>query len=159
MKKTMLLGLFVLMFTLKGFSQEEIFGAWMYIPSTDILTDANRSGVITANASGALTVVFLENGLHVLYHWGKWFAGDIDNDVIIQYRIDRSPPSVQHYWRMSADNKTAAMPLINVPGFLREVQMGNKIIIRVIDPYDGETITSEFSLYGLSAALNRLGRK
>jgi len=148
-----------------GAAQEpEQIGAFYYVSSMDPFDDEDRSVIATlelgADSDLADTAYLawqcMSDGLNVVYAFNKYFGGDSDERVRVRYRIDSQDPTDFESWGLMQDNDAAWIPMEWVSEFTRLARGGTRVAFRVIDPLDGETLTHEFSLVGLSDALTRL---
>ncbi|UCG85051.1 MAG: hypothetical protein JSW71_14045 [Gemmatimonadota bacterium] len=148
-----------------GAAQEpEQIGDFYYVASVDPFDDEDRSAVATVELDADPDLVdtaylawqCMSDGLNVVYAFNRYFGGDSDDRVRVRYRIDSQPPSDFESWSLMQDNDAAWIPMEWVSGSTQRAQTGTKVVFRVTDPLDGETLTHEFSLIGLSEALTRL---
>lgn len=139
------------------------FGSFTYHEKADPIDDSDRSSIVTlpVDPVEGRDVRFgwacQADGLNVAFVFGKYFAGDEDNQVLVRYRFDRLAPSEPMYWDLSVNQEIAFLPMELVPTFTRAAKTASKLVLRVTDPSDGEVITHEFALNGVQGALLRLG--
>jgi len=139
------------------------YGAFQYVSSKDEMDDSDRSYVFTValNPSPMRTASLgwkcFSEGLRVILILGKYYAGDSDDEIQVQYRFDTDPASDVVYWPLFPTKKAAQLPATETESFTERAKRAKKVVIRTSDPLDGETHTDEFSLNGLTAALNRVG--
>jgi TonB family protein len=131
------------------------------------MTDAQRvhiSATSSATHSGHGTVISgtlvwrcsADDGREVFLLLGTYFGGNSDDQVLVEYRFDSKPASEGVWWNQSTSNRGAFMPSEDVPSFTEHVKRSNRLIIRVTDPLDSETVTYTFSLQGFTAAYRRI---
>lgn len=134
-------------------------GAFLYFEAEDALTDGDRSYIFTLgeNTSDDLSLAWkcYEDGLNVVLTV-SYMVGDADDEVQVRYRFDQDSPSDVMWWELSNTNKLVYAPMDFVPFFTAQAKMANRVVLRVIDPADGETKQDVFSLSGLRTALQRL---
>ena len=141
---------------------QQSIGSFMVVRNVDAITDVDRSVVGTpALDSGDRTSLLvwrcMEDGLNVVYDWDKYFGGDDDDDVLLVWRFDRDPAWEPEYARLFTDgNKSAWLRMGTVESFTRAAVKAGRVVVRVTDPLDDETITDTFELDGLRTALGEL---
>jgi hypothetical protein len=107
--------------------------------------DGNRVLMFWCSKSGELSVAF---------SWMKYFA--TSGEITVQYRFSTSTEPVSESWSMGPNNHSGAFPRGRQGDrFVSQAVSNASVMIRVRDT-DMETITAEFSLDGLRAALNTL---
>lgn len=155
----------VMMAATPALAQIQRYGDFYYSEASDAFSDESRSGVFTmpmgSNSEGVLIWKCMEDGLNVLYGFGKYLGGDSDNEVLVRFRIDKRAPVERRYWKLTSgsddvNGRYAFMPLEDVARFTSAALSGTKVAIEVVDPLDGEVLRHEFSLRGLTLALQRL---
>jgi hypothetical protein len=131
--------------------------------ATDPFDDSNRSFILNVDPIDfhdgdnlAFGAKCLEDGLNILVIWGKYFAGDDEGRVAVRHRIDDQAAGPEEMWEMFAGQEMAWMPMHLVGEFVAAARAGRRILIRVVDPFDGETITNEFELVGFGPALDQI---
>lgn len=138
---------------------EKVEGAFYYTTVQDPMTDKDRSFISTIEEEeedAVLAWKCASDGLNIWY-LGDYLAGDSDNEIRARYRIGNQDPSDHHYWRLASSHEVAYMPMDRVETVTAQAEKnGERIVLRVIDPYDGETRTHVFPIDGLSSALQRL---
>lgn len=134
------------------------FGAWEFHKHKDAITDDNRSFVYVAAAAGdaMFSIGYKHDGMNVMLFLDKYVVGDRDGDAIVIYRIDGGKPSEREYWQLSSDKRVLFVPMHRVSGFVKDLTGKNKIIIRVIDPANGNSLTYTFRINGLKEAYANL---
>lgn len=141
---------------------QQSIGSFTLVRDLDAITDVDRSAIGTpALDSGDRTSVLvwrcMEDGLNVVYDWDKYFGGDDDDDVLFVWRFDKNPAWDPEYARLFTDGNTSAwIRMSTVESFTRAAVKAGRVVIRVTDPLDDETITDTFELEGLRAALGEL---
>lgn len=106
---------------------------------------------------GSLIWACLADGLNVVAVVGTYFAGDEDDDILVRYRVDSQPAPTRRYWALDVQNETAFMPMDMVGDFTAAALQGREATVRLVDPYDGETVQYTYPLEGLAVVLSRLG--
>jgi hypothetical protein len=148
-----------------GAAQEpEQIGDFYYVSSADPFDDADRSVIVSLDLyadpdltdAAHLSWRCMSDGLNVVYSFNKYFGGDDNDQVEVRYRIDNQTATEFESWSLMQGNDAAWIPMRWVSNFTEKARGGTKVVFRVMDPLDGETLTHEFSLRGLSEALSRL---
>ena len=88
----------------------------------------------------------------------KYFGGNSDDEVFVETRFDSEPPD-SAWWNLSRNKRGAFMPTEGISRFTNRVERGRRLLIRVTDPLDGETVTYSFALTGFSTAYRRFQSK
>lgn len=124
----------------------------------DALTDANNSFILSIadNEAGGLGWKCMEDGLNVILVIGTYYAGDEDNDILVQYRFDHDEPGPQEYWTLLSGNEMAYLRMDRVAEFTERARRAHRVVVRTVDPYDNETRTFVISMRGLDSALRNL---
>jgi hypothetical protein len=124
----------------------------------DALTDANSSFIlsIAENEEGGLGWKCMEDGLNVILVIGTYYAGDEDDDIIVQYRFDQAEPEPQEYWALLSGKEMAYIRMDRVAAFTARALTSHRVVVRAVDPYDNETRTFVISMRGLDRALRNL---
>ncbi|HET6947856.1 MAG TPA: hypothetical protein VFJ45_08610 [bacterium] len=163
MRLTFLASLLALSAALTPASAQERYADFVHRVSKDEFDDSDRSFIFTppldadaARPDASLMWRCLEDGLNVIYYFGKYLAGDSDEEVRVRYRIDELPATGFAYWGMMSSNKGAWMPMHQIADFTALAQRSARIVVEVEDPVDNERVRDTFSLKGLSAALQTL---
>lgn len=152
-------------------SQEPIEGTgWTFFRNIDKMTDADASyiasGVTDGIRQAAVAIackpgIFVGDveGYRVLYLYGGYLAGE-SGDVYVYYRLGNRPPEGRERWkqigRAASQKDAATMPDRFVRAFIQQALQESKLVLRVVDPPDGETFEDEFAIHGLETALTRL---
>jgi hypothetical protein len=142
----------------------EQIGDFFYVTSADPFDDDDRSMIATIELdadeyledSAFLAWRCMSDGLNVIYAFNSYMGGDSDDRVLVRYRIDRQDPTDFESWSLMQGNDAAWIPMRWVSQFTQQAMAASKVVFRVTDPLDGETLTHEFSLAGLRDALPRL---
>lgn len=127
----------------------------------DPMTDEDRSFAfvmpLPGGSSGLESLAWKceADGLNILVST-KYLAGDSDNEIRVQVRFPPSPAETPTYWGEAAKNQLWWMPMRAVPSFTQKAIENSEVIVRVVDPLDGETLTASFRLRGLRDALRSL---
>ena len=137
--------------------QDAEYGDWTYSPSLDAMDDTDRSSIISMSKDEEAAIGFkcMSDGLNFIYI-GSYMIGDEDNEVLVRYRIDKSPAQGPTYWGLFSNNTAAHIPMGEVAAFTEAAKAGSKFVIRVTDPADSQILEYEFSLNGLTRALKLL---
>ncbi len=144
--------------------EPEQIGDFFYVSSTDPFDDADRSLIATieidaeeyVDDTAFLAWRCMSDGLNVVYGFNSYMGGDEEDRVLVRYRIDDDQPTEFESWGLMQGNDAAWIPMHWVSQFTAQAMAANKVVFRVTDPLDGETLTHEFSLAGLSQAIGRL---
>lgn len=139
-------------------AQGQTYGDFEFTAAKDDFTDEDRSFIFSVDEGGDAALIWkcLEDGLNVVYLFGKYLGGDRNDQVLVRYRIDQSPPSQQAHWGMFTGNEATFMPMHEVRGFTSAALSGKEIVIEVVDPLDGEATRGRMGLSGLRDALPKL---
>ncbi len=138
----------------------EAVGQVSYVPGLDEMTDEDNSAVVAIADAGdwkATTLGWkcLGDGLNVVL-LTKHLTGR-NNRISVTYRFDTDEAVGPVMWEQGAgSNKIAFAPMHVVPGFVARAKTANRVVIRVRDPADNETVTNTFYLAGAGRALNQL---
>lgn len=144
--------------------EPEQIGDFFIVTSADPFDDDDRSMIATIELdadeyledNAFLAWRCLSDGLNVIYAFNSYMGGDEEDRVLVRYRIDRQEPSDFESWSLMQGNDAAWIPMQWVSLFTEQAMGASKVVFRVTDPLDGETLTHEFSLAGLGQALSRL---
>ncbi|MEJ2240116.1 MAG: hypothetical protein P8X82_17635 [Gemmatimonadales bacterium] len=144
--------------------ETEQIGDFFYVTSADPFDDDDRSMVATIEIgadeymddNAFLAWRCLPDGLNVIYGFNSYMGGDEEERVLVRYRFDRREATDFERWSMMQGNDAAWIPMHWVSQFTEQAKAGSKVVFRVTDPLDGETLTHEFNLAGLGQALTRL---
>jgi hypothetical protein len=134
---------------------------WEYHKDSDPFSDVDRSIVLATDKSyksqDDLGIGFkcMEDGLNLLLIH-KFLGGDSDDEVRVQMRVDKKEPYGPKYWKLFPGGKATWMPLGEVQRMVNEMREGTRLQIRIVDPLDGETLNQSVSLWGFSAAIEKL---
>ena len=142
-------------------------GAWVYDTAKDEMTDElrfflSRDSRPTYSTRGDLVTGTLvwrcsaAEGREIFILLDKYFAGDADDQVLVETRFDSSSPSESVGWNLSTTRRGVFMPEEVIPTFTDRVRGSNRLLVRVTDPPDGEAITYSFNLVGFTSAYRRL---
>lgn len=132
------------------------------VRSTDRITDAvTRSVLIGHDDDDVSAVVFCpaRAGGPVVALMHKYLAGDDDEDVRVTYRVDRRRAVGPAWGRLSADNRATFTDVYDddaAGAWAPALAAGRELVVRVVDPYDGEVLESVHDLGGAARALRRL---
>jgi hypothetical protein len=87
----------------------------------------------------------------------------VGDSTSVDYRFDATPPALNRRWgRLTAGNAlfmgfvTHIYNFDDLAGFTRRARTASKVLIRVTDLSDGETLTYTVALSGFTPAYNRL---
>lgn len=144
-------------------------GAFLFRSDYDRLTGrATRIAMTFADESSPSRLRALAIGCSrdntpgvVLWH-GRYFGGDSDDDIVVQYRFTTDADAApQGYWNLLRGKRAAQMRADAVEAFAAAARTaagaGGRVYFRATDPLDGETVDLAFSLAGLGRVLDRLG--
>lgn len=136
------------------------FGAFSLVKKTDAITDKDRSFIYSPatetinNRVANLAWTCMQDGLNVLYVYGKYLMGS-DDSISVQYRFDALPAASSRRWDIATTHRGAFLPVGRVREFTQEALIAQKVVLRVIDR-DGDVLTDTVSLNGLRDALRQL---
>jgi len=144
--------------------EPEQIGDFFYVISADPFDDHDRSMIATIELgadeylddNAFLAWRCLSDGLNVIYAFNSYMGGDDEDRVLVRYRIDGQEATDFESWSLMQGNDAAWIPMQWVSQFTDQAVGASKVVFRVTDPLDGETLTHEFSLAGLGQALSRL---
>lgn len=155
--RTLILAFVALMSLLTSPLEAQKIGNFEYESDVDAFDDTDRSFIIAPDAtrSSALGVKCMANGPTVLI-MHKYLGGDRDNEVLVRYRFDQEPPSEVKYWDLIDTSRGSFLPTSDTGAFLSAMRRSSRVVVRITDPLDDETITMTFDLNGASTALSRL---
>jgi hypothetical protein len=138
-------------------------GDWGHKKDLDPISDEDRSMAVTlpteldTSRATMLAIKCESNGFGVFYVWGKYFIGDRDDEVLVDWRVGKGEPVEDSFWHLvPGSHESAFMPESQESKFLREAMVGSKVVFRVTDPRDGDTKLDTFSLKGFSDAISHL---
>ena len=97
-----------------------------------------------------------DNGREVFLLLGTYFGGNGDDQVLVEYRFDSEPASEGVWWNQSTNKRGAFMPSEDVLSFTEHVKRAGRLVLRVTDPLDSETVTYVFTLQGFTVAYRRI---
>lgn len=91
----------------------------------------------------------------MLVYWGKYFAGNLRNEVSVRFRFEDHEALNAKPWKL--DSGQAAKTFVSsVPIEYSGLRRYNFVTVEVIDPLDGERIVMSGTLAGFSAAADQL---
>jgi len=137
------------------------YGGWEYNHSKDPFDDTDRSAITPSwdmYGREDLLVIVVScqfDGLNILLSH-TYMAGDLDEEVRVEMRVDQSQAYGPKNWSLTLDNEGSYMPISDVPIMIAQLKAGNRLIMRVVDPVDGETLNQSVSLVGFGAAVKKL---
>ena len=155
---------------------------WHYVPSVNEFTDKDE-GLVTLTDGAIIQKSQTTGGVQwpipsfvcvptaltgatvvptIYVNFGKSFAGNSDNEVIVQIRVDGGE-AYRGFWDLHepgffgmSDRAWIRARNQDVRRLLREMYEGNELLIGVTDPLDGEQLTARLDLSGFSEALEQL---
>lgn len=136
------------------------YAEWMYAEQKDPFNDNDRSYIHADLMYETDEELYIQarcdfDGLNIaLGH--RYLAGDSDDEVRVQMRVDQNEPHGPRYWSLNPDNESSWMPMRDVPNMIAQMKLGTRLVIRVVDPHDGDTLDQSVSLAGFSAAVEKL---
>ncbi len=77
-------------------------------------------------------------------------------DPHVQYRFDTDEASPIQRWEQLGSASAYLRGDEGLPEFLGRARTATHVLMRITDPYDGQTVTAEFSLNGVNKALSEL---
>jgi hypothetical protein len=124
--------------------------------SSDKMTDKDRSFIVATDSDSNRRLAFkcMEDGLNVIHIFDKYLMGE-STGISVQYRFPPTPAPSPLSWNMLTNHKGAALPMAQVDSFIRKALTSKTVVLRVVDK-DGDTLTSEYSLDGLTEGLSNL---
>ncbi|MDG2374916.1 MAG: invasion associated locus B family protein [Woeseiaceae bacterium] len=136
-------------------------GEWEYTDKQDPFEDSDRSlispatGMYENDEELVIIATCQFDGLNIrLGH--SFMVGDSDEEVRVQMRVDENEAYGPEYWSLTSDSEGSWMPMRDVPRMIAQMRTGTRLIFRVVDPADGETLNQAVSLFGFSEALKKL---
>lgn len=142
-----------------------VAGDYWFGSSVDEFSDQSRDILFTVcreekewpYEKASLAWRCMEDGENVSVTFGgKYLGGDVDNEVLVRYRIDKREASRARYWKLSTNHRAMFMPMGDVAAFTYAAKTGAEIVLEIVDPCDSETLRRHFSLVGLSQGVARL---
>ena len=121
----------------------QVKGGWTYDSTKDEMTDEVRFLISTNsrpiyNDRGGLTIGMIGwrcsaiTGREVLIVMDRYFGGNVDNQVIVETRLD-SARSDSGWWSLSANKQGAFMPTEDISNFTSHVETSRRLLVRVTD--------------------------
>ncbi len=119
-------------------AQDATFGPWHYVDNVDLITDENRSSIL----SGATTYPEYArySGMAIrCADWSPWgvevfFIADrylgIGDYYSVIYRLDQGEP-VSSSWSASTSHEGAFAPLSEIPGLLSNMNRASELVFRI----------------------------
>ena len=95
------------------------------------------------------------DGLNIMLSH-SYMAGDSDDEIRVQMRVDQNEAYGPTYWGVGSENKRSWMPMRDVPDMIAQMKAGRRLVIRAIDPFDGDSLNQAVSLFGFSASVEKL---
>lgn len=137
------------------------FAGWEYKAKLDEPDGIDRSDVLASTdlyqgRDGLIIAVKCEvDGLNIrLTH--KHMTGDADGAVRVLMRIDENETYGPEAWSLAANNKASWMPMNNVPGMVTQLRSGDKLVLQLTDPANGDVLNQTVSLFGISGEIDKL---
>lgn len=137
-------------------SAQSKIGNFSYSIETDPITDENRSimwGVDDADGGIALGVACTDAGMAVMV-LHKYLGGQ-DGIINAYYRFDSAEAQQTDLLLGRRNQGSFLLPRL-VESFTRSAREANQVVIRLIDPLDGEVLTSTIPLNGFAQTFRRL---
>lgn len=137
------------------------FAGWEYKDKLDAIDGTDRSHVLTSTdmyegRDGLIIGVKCEtDGLNIMLSH-KYMTGDSDGAIRVQMRVDQNEPYGPEHWSLASNNKASWMPMKDVPGMIDQLRSGEKLVMRVTDPSNGDTLGQTVRLAGISAEIDKL---
>ena len=138
------------------------FAGWEYHEQLDAFEDTDRSTVTASvdlyenfDVELVIGASCQYDGLNIMLSH-KYLGGDSDDQVRVQLRVDKNESYGPAYWDLGSNSRISWMPMRDVPNMIAQMKAGYRLLIRVVDPLDGETLTQAVSLVGFSAAVESL---
>lgn len=138
------------------------FAGWEYHQQLDAFEDTDRSTVTASvdlyenlNVELVIGASCQFDGLNVMLSH-KFLGGDSDDQVRVQLRVDKNEAYGPEYWNLGSNSRISWMPMRHVTNMIAQMKAGNRLVIRVVDPLDGETLNQSVSLIGFSRAVESL---
>ncbi len=130
-------------------------GPFKFVRNTDPVTHEDASWIASESSDRAGTLVWKCTGgaLNVLYMFGQRVEATGRVAIDVKFASEATPTTVR--WDMAEGKRGASMPVSRVDSFTRQAFRSPKVVFRVATT-DSKTITSEFGLEGLGAALSKL---
>ncbi len=137
------------------------FAGWEYKQKLDAADDIDRSHVVASTdlyegRDGLIISVKCEtDGLNIMLSH-KVMTGDGDREVSVQMRVDQNEAYGPELWSLATNNKASWMPMKDVPGMITQLRSGEKLVMRVTDPSNGDTLSQTVRLVGIGAEIENL---
>jgi hypothetical protein len=138
-------------------TEAQTYGDWYVLQGERETIGTNAvTSVPAGRAHTPMLVMTCAAGeLGIGYGWGKLFLGNRDKQVAVGWMVDTRDADRPALWDMVRNNG-AGIGGIAATRWLQNIRSGNRILLLVMDPADGETLGDLFSLHGLTAALQHL---
>lgn len=139
-------------------AQEKVIEDVTYYKHVDDFDDSESHWVYTTDVGGDTNLNWycMLGRLRIMLMLGTYMGGDRDDEIRVRYRFDDRDASGYEYWELGSSHESAFMKIRRVQNFTREAMSSSKLMIRAVDPLDGETKNYSFGLEGLGEALKEL---
>lgn len=138
----------------------EQIGEVYYSPEKDAMTDADI-GFVFAHArsdddfrEASLQWHCMEDGLAVAYDWGRFFPGNGQGGIDVQFRFEGAEAEAPAVWTLLRTYRAAFMPAEAVVSFTEQALHVPAVTVRATS--GDRAMTDRFPLGGLEQALERL---
>jgi hypothetical protein len=131
-----------------------------YFENKDDMTDADRSYTFSTGDGDrpmALSFACTAGGLRVFVLLGRYMGGDRNDQVRVQMRFGNETAQPEQRWPLTTNSKAALVPVSGTVAMVAKVRAHDTVLVRAIDPLDGEVRTSRISLAGFEQVYARLG--
>lgn len=159
MKRLILFLPLFLLATANAQDKEYIAGNFLIAVQTDPIDDSREAYAFAREQEGdddlTLGMKCMADGLNIIA-MHTYMSGDERDRVRVTYRFDKDDPIGPERWNLFSTNTTSWMPLSKNSEFVSRARRADRIVLRVVDPADSETLTSTMSLSGFSAAYDEL---
>jgi len=135
------------------------FGSFVATRSADAVDGTSSSGAFSTAADpthpeAAVAWRCMADGLNVIYMFGDTMGDTTDTHVSVRSGVDNDAMSEPQTWTLLRGHRAAHLPIADVEAFTARAMSGLRLALHVTDDENGRTVRDEFSLQGLSGALD-----
>jgi hypothetical protein len=158
-RRFLLLVVFVMLLPVSTAAQTNdrgVIGGFSWVDITDDMTDERHFMFETRGEHSLKLIVLCANDEpHLMLETG-YMGGTRYNTVEVRYRFDETPATEPEDWMQTRDSRNA-MPTDEIRrDILDRARVASRLVVRVVDPLDGEVKSSTFNLTGFQGLYQRL---
>ena len=134
--------------------------SWTYTKNVDIMTDQDRSlvqpdisDVVDFDGFMPAFKCFSDGLNFIVSH--SYMGGDSNDEIRVHLRFDNEPMET-YRWSLGTGSEVTFADMRDVPHVASKFRASNRVVMRLVDPLDGETLTTIFKLDGFSAELEKM---